>query len=148
MKRLTDQQLQTLLKSPFSKEYTLVRVAAEEELKRRSINAKENLLKFENTYFISKSSTRTKVVKTSEWGQRKFDMYWMPCEYIEFSYDDRCNEPERHFFTITEGKCSWHSEQREYLEKNYVEITEEEWLKWVEKFKIFYSTMQKLKDWE
>lgn len=35
--------------------------------------------------------------------------------------------------------------------KKYASIrvaAEEEWLKWVAKFKVFHSTMYKLKDWE
>jgi hypothetical protein len=74
--------------------------------------------------------------------------YKMFCKYVEFDYDDRPTSSDHRFFTITEGKCSWYSDQREYFEKDYVEITEEEWLKWVEKFKVFHSTMYKLKDWD
>lgn len=118
------------------------------ELSRRSNAMKENLAKFENRYFISKSQTRTTVVKTSEWDQTIVGKYKMSCKYVEFDYDDRPTSSDHRFFTIVDGKCSWYSDQREYLEKDYVEITEEEWLKWVEKFKEFHSTMYKLKDWE
>ena len=148
MERLTEQQLRTLAELPYGKKYASVRAAAEEELTRRSINTKANLAKFENKYFISKSPTRIKVFKTSEWVQKTFDKYWMLCEYVEFGYDDRPTSLDCQFFTIADGKCSWYSDQREYFEKEYVEITEEEWLKWVEKFKVFHSTMHKLKDWE
>ena len=148
MERLTEQQLLTLAELPYGKKYASVRAAAEEELNRRSINAKENLAKFENKYFISKSQTRTKVVKTSEWDQTVVGKYVMLCRYVEFDYDDRPNDLDSHFFTVVEGKCSWYSDQREYFEKDYVEITEEVWLNWVEKFKVFHSTMHKLKDWE
>ena len=117
-------------------------------MNRRSLTTRENLAKFENRYFISKKQTRTKVVKTSEWDQTVVGKYMMLCKYVEFSYDERPNDLDRHFFTITEGKCSWYSDQKEYFEKDYIEITEEEWLKWVEKFKVFHSTMYKLKDWE
>lgn len=149
MEKLTEQQLRTLAELSYGKKYASVRVAAEEELNRRSLAAKANLAKFENKYFISKRQNHTKVVKTSEWDPIVFGKYKMMCEYVEFNYDDRPNELERHFcFTIAEGKCSWYSDQREYFETDYVEITEEEWLKWVEKFKVFHSTMYKLKDWE
>lgn len=148
MERLNEQQLQTLMELPYGKKYASIRVAAEEELNRRSIATRANLSKFENKYFISKSLTRTNVVKTSEWNKMTVGKYKMMCEYVEFNYDDRPNDIIHHFFTIAEGKCSWHSDQREYLEKYYTEITEEEWLKWVAKFKVFHSTMYKLKDWE
>lgn len=148
MERLTEQQLHVLAELPYGKKYASVRVAAEEELKHRSINIKENLAKFENKYFISKSLTRTKVVKTSEWDQTVVGKYVMLCEYVEFGYDDRPTDLDYHFFTIVDGKCSWYSDQKGYLEKDYTEITEEAWLKWVEKFKVFHSTMHKLKDWE
>ena len=148
MERLTEQQLRTLADLPYGKKYASVRVAAEEELNRRSLATRENLAKFENKYFISKSQTRTKVVKTSEWDPTVVGKYVMLCQYVEFDYDDRPNDLDRHFFTVVEGKCSWYSDQREYFEKDYVEIIEEEWLNWVEKFKVFHSTMHKLKDWE
>ena len=148
MERLTEQQLQTLMELPYGKKYASVRVAAEEELNRRSLATKETLAKFENKYFISKSQTRTKVVKTSEWDEMTVGKYRMICKYVEFDYDDRPTSSDHRFFTIVDGKCSWYSDQREYLEKDYVEITEEEWLKWVEKFEVFHSTMHKLKDWE
>lgn len=148
MERLTEQQLRVLADLPYGKKYASARVAAEEELNRRSLATRENLAKFENKYFISKSQTRTKVVKTSEWDQTVVGKYVMLCRYVEFDYDDRPNDLDRHFFTVVEGKCSWYSDQREYFEKDYVEITEEEWLNWVEKFKVFHSTMHKLKDWE
>ena len=147
MERLTEQQLRVLVELPYGKKYASVRVAAEEELNRRSLATRANLAKFENKYFISKSQTRTKVVKTSEWDQTVVGKYVMLCKYVEFNYDERPNDLDRHFFTITEGKCSWYSDQREYLEKDYTEITEEEWLKWVAKFKEFHSTMYKLKNW-
>ena len=148
MERLTEQQLRTLAELPYGKKYASVRVAAEEELNRRSLASKENLAKFENRYFISKSQTRTKVVKTSEWDKMTVDKYRMICKYVEFDYDDRPTDLDHCVFTIVDGKCSWYSDQKEYFEKNYTEITEEEWLKWVEKFKVFHSTMYKLKDWE
>lgn len=148
MERLNEQQLRTLAELPYGKKYASVRVAAEEELNRRSLATRANLAKFENKYFLTKSQNRTKVVKTSEWDPTVVGKYIMLCQYVEFNYDERPNDLERHFFTITEGKCSWYSDQREYFEKDYVEITEEEWLKWVEKFKVFHSTMYKLKDWE
>lgn len=147
MEKLDEQQLRTLAELPCGKKYDSVRVAAMEELNRRSINAKENLAKFENKYFISKSPTRTKVVKTSEWDKMTVGKYRMICKYVEFDYDDRPTSSDRRLFTIVDGKCSWHSDQKEYFEKNYTEITEEEWLKWVAKFKEFHSTMYKLKDW-
>ena len=148
MERLTDQQLRTLAELPYNMKYADVITEAEEELNRRSLNTKENLAKFENRYFISKSPTRTKAVKTSEWDQTVVGKYMMLCQYVEFSYDDRPTDLDHHFFTIVDGKCSWYSDQREYLEKDYTEITKEEWLKWVAKFKEFHSTMYKLKDWE
>ena len=148
MERLTEQQLRTLAELPYGKKYASVRVAAEEELNRRSLNTKENLAKFENRYFISKSPTRTKVVKTSEWDKMTVGKYRMICKYVEFDHDDRPTSSDHRLFTIVDGKCSWYSDQKEYFEKNYTEITEEEWLKWVEKFKIFHSTMYKLKDWK
>lgn len=148
MERLTEQQLRVLAELPYGKKYASARVAAEEELNRRSLATRENLAKFENRYFISKSQTRTKVVKTSEWDPTVVGKYVMLCEYVEFNYDDRPTDLDRHFFTISEGKCSWYSDQREYFAKDYTEITEEEWLKWVEKFKVFHSTMYELKDWE
>lgn len=147
MERLTDQQLQTLAELPYGKKYASIRAAAEEELTRRSINTKENLVKFENRYFISKSPTRTKVVKTSEWDKIIVGKYRMLCKYVEFDYDDRPTSSDRRLFTIVDGRCSWFSDQKEYLEENYKEITEEEWLKWVAKFKEFHSTMYKLKNW-
>ena len=148
MERLTEEQLRVLVDLPYSKKYASVRVAAEEELNRRSLTAKENLAKFENRYFISKSPTRTKVVKTSEWDKVTVGKYRMLCEYVEFDHDDRPTNLDYRLFTIVNGKCSWHSDQKEYFEKNYTEITEEEWLKWVAKFKMFHSTMYELKDWE
>lgn len=148
MERLDEYQLRALAELPYSKKYASVRVDAEEELNRRALNTKENLAKFENKYFISKSPTRTKVVKTSEWDKMTVGKYVMPCKFVEFNYDDRPTSSDHRFFTIVDGKCSWYSDQREYLEKNYIEITEEEWLKWVAKFELFHSTMSKLKDWE
>lgn len=148
MERLTEQQLLVLAELPYGKKYASIRVAAEEELTRRSINTKENLVKFENKYFISKSPTRTKVVKTSEWDKMTVGKYRMLCKYVEFDHDDRPTSLDRRLFTIVDGKCYWFSDQKEYFEKNYTEIMEEEWLKWVEKFKMFHSTMYKLKDWE
>ena len=148
MKRLNEQQLRVLMELPYGKKYASVRVAAEEELTRRSLDTKENLAKFENRYFISKSPTRTKVVKTSEWDEMTVGKYRMICKYVEFDHDDRPTSSDRRLFTIVDGKCSWFSDQKEYFEKNYTEITEGEWLKWVEKFNIFHSTMYKLKDWE
>lgn len=148
MKKLNEQQLRTLAELPYNKKYAAVMAAAEEELNRRSLATRDNLAKFENKYFLAKSQYRTKVVKTSEWDQTVVGKYVMLCQYVEFHYDDRPTDLDRHFFTIADGKCSWYSDQREYFEKDYVEITEEEWLKWVEKFKEFHSTMHKLKDWE
>lgn len=148
MERLTEQQLLVLADLPYGKKYASVRAAAEEELTRRSINTKENLVKFENKYFISKSPTRTKVVKTSEWDKMTVGKYRMICKYVEFDHEDKPTNSDRRLFTIVDGKCSWFSDQKEYFEKNYTEITEEEWLKWVKKFKEFHSTMYKLKDWE
>lgn len=148
MERLDEQQLRTLMELPYGKKYASIRAAAEEELNRRSINTKENLVKFENKYFISKSPTRTKVVKTSEWDKMTAGKYRMLCKYVEFDHDDRPTNLVHRLFTIVDGKCSWFSDQKEYFEKNYTEITDEEWLKWVEKFKMFHSTMYKLKDWE
>ena len=149
MERLTEQQLLTLVELPYdNKKYASVRVAAEEELNRRSITTKENLAKFENRYFISKSPTRTKVVKTSEWDKMTVGKYRMICKYVEFDHDDRPTSSDRRLFTIVDGRCAWFSDQKEYFEKYYTEITEEEWLKWVEKFKEFHSTMYKLKDWK
>ena len=147
MERLTDQQLQTLAELPYGKKYASIRAAAEEELNRRALNTKGNLAKFENRYFISKSPTRTKVVKTSEWDKMTVGKYRMICKYVEFNHDDRPTSSDRRLFTIVDGRCSWFSDQKEYLEENYKEITEEEWLKWVAKFKEFHSTMYKLKDW-
>lgn len=126
MERLNEHQLRTLAELPYGKKYASARVAAEEELNRRSLATRENLAKFENKYFISKSQTRTKVVKTSEWDQTVVGKYVMLCKYVEFDYDDRPNDLDRHFFTVVEGKCSWYGDQREYFEKDYVEITEEE----------------------
>ena len=148
MERLTEQQLMVLAELPYGKKYASVRVAAEEELNRRSITTRESLSKFENKFFISKSPTRTKVVKTSEWDKMTVGKYRMICKYVEFDHDDRPTSSDRRLFTIVDGKCSWFSDQKEYFEKYYVEITEEEWLKWVEKFKEFHSTMYKLKDWK
>lgn len=148
MEKLDEQQLRALAELPYGKKYASIRVAAEEELNRRSIATKENLAKFENKYFISKSQNYTKVVKTSEWDPTVFGKYKMTCEYVEFNYDDRPNELERHFFSIFKGKCSWYSDQKDYLERYYEEITEDEWFKWVAKFKKFYSTMRTLKNWE
>lgn len=148
MERLTEHQLRVLAELPYGKKYASVRVAADEELNRRSLATKENLVKFENKYFISKRHNRTKVVKTSEWDQTVVGKYKMLCEYVEFNYDERPNDWRCNFFTIAEGKCSWWSDHREHFEKDYVEITEGDWLKWVEKFKVFHSTMYKLKDWE
>ena len=148
MERLTEQQLRVLADLPYGKKYASARVAAEEELNRRSLVTKENLAKFENKYFISKSPTRTKVVKTSEWNKMTVGKYRMICKYVEFDHEDRQTGSDHRLFTIVDGNCSWFSDQREYFEKNYTEITEEGWLKWVEKFEIFYSTMYKLKDWE
>ena len=111
MERLTEQQLRVLADLPYGKKYASVRVAAEEELNRRSLATRENLAKFENKYFISTSQTRTKVVKTSEWDQTVVGKYVMLCRYVEFNYDDRPNDLDRHFFTIVEGKCSWYSDQ-------------------------------------
>lgn len=151
MERLNEQQLLTLVELPYGKKWASVRVAAEEELNRRSLTTKENLAKFENKYFISKSQTRTKVVKTSKWEQTRLGvvgLYKMICQYVEFDHDDRPTNSDHRLFTIVDGKCTWISDQKEYFEKNYTEITEEEWLKWVEKFKVFHSTMYKLKDWE
>lgn len=151
MERLTEQQLLVLAELPYDKKYDSVRVAAMEELDHRSIATKESLSKFENKYFISKNQTRTKVVKTSKWIRTMLGVvgkYKMPCKYVEFDYDDRPTSSDRRFFTIADGKCAWYSDQREYYEKDYVEITEEEWFKWVDKFNTFHSTMYKLKDWE
>lgn len=148
MERLTEQQLRTLAELPYNMKYADVITEAEEELNRRALNTKGNLAKFENRYFISKSPTRTKVVKTSEWDKMTVGKYRMICKYVEFDHDDRLTSSDRRLFTIVDGKCSWFSDQREYFEKEYVEITEEEWLKWVAKFNIFLSTMYKLKDWE
>lgn len=150
MERLTEQQLRVLADLPYGKKYASARVAAAEELNRRSLATKENLAKFENKYFISKSPTRTKVVKTSEWDKMTVGKYRMICKYVKFDHDDRPinSNLDHRLFTIVDGKCSWFSDQKEYFEKNYTEITEEEWLKWVEKFKLFHSTMHKLKDWE
>ena len=148
MEKLTEQQLMVLAELPYGKKYASVRVAAEEELNRRSITTRESLSKFENKFFISKSPTRTKVVKTSEWDKMTVGKYRMICKYVEFDHDDRPTSSDRRLFTIVDGKCSWFSDQKEYFEKYYVEITEEEWLKWVEKFKEFHSTMYKLKDWK
>ena len=147
MERLDEYQLRTLAELPYSKKYASIRAAAEEELNRRALNTKGNLAKFENRYFISKSPTRTKVVKTSEWDKMTVGKYRMICKYVEFDHDDRPTSSDRRLFTIVDGRCSWYSDQREYYEKDYVEITEEEWLKWVAKFKEFHSTMYKLKDW-
>lgn len=147
MERLTEQQLQTLTELPYGKKYASVRAAAEKELNRRSVTTKESLSKFENRYFISKSQTRTKVVKTSEWDKITVGKYRMLCKYVEFDYDDRPTSSDHRFFTIIDGKCNWYSDQKEYYKEKFVEITEEEWLKWVEKFKEFHSTMYKLKDW-
>jgi hypothetical protein len=148
MKKLDEQQLRTLAELPYNMKYADVITAAEEELNRRALNTKENLAKFENKYFISKSPTRTKVVKTSKWDKMTVGKYRMICKYVEFDHDDRPSNSDHRLFTIVDGKCSWYSDQKEYFEKNYTEITEEEWLKWVEKFKVFHSTMYKLKDWE
>lgn len=147
MERLTEQQLRTLMELPYGKKYASIRVAAEEELNRRALNTKGNLAKFENRYFISKSPTRTKVVKTSEWDKMTVGKYRMLCKYVEFDHDDRPTNSDHRLFTIVDGKCTWLSDQKEYLEKNYTEITEEEWFKWVDKFNMFHSTMYKLKDW-
>jgi len=147
MERLTEQQLLALAELPYGRKWASIRVAAEEELNRRSVTTKESLLKFENKYFISKSPTRTKVVKTSEWDKMTVGKYRMICKYVEFDHDDRPTSSDRRLFTIVDGNCSWFSDQKEYFEKNYTEITEEEWLKWVAKFKEFHSTMYKLKDW-
>ena len=151
MKRLNEQQLRTLAELPYDMKYADVIIAAEEELNRRALNTKENLAKFENRYFISKILTRIKVVKTSEWDKMTVGKYRMICKYVEFDHDDRPTSSassDRRLFTIVDGKCSWFSDQKEYLEKNYTEITEEEWLKWVEKSKEFHSAMYKLKDWK
>lgn len=148
MERLDEQQLRVLAELPYSKKYASVRVAAAEELNRRSLATKENLAKFENKYFISKSQTRTKVVKTSEWDMMTVGKYRMLCKFVEFVHDERPSDLDYRVFTIVDGKCSWFSDQRKYLEKEYIEITEEEWLKWVAKFKEFYSTMYTLKDWD
>lgn len=53
MERLTEQQLLVLAELPYGKKYASVRVAAEDELNRRSIATKQSLAKFENKYFIS-----------------------------------------------------------------------------------------------
>lgn len=148
MERLTEQQLRTLAELPYNMKYADVITEAEEELNRRFLATKENLAKFENRYFISKSPTRTKVVKTSEWDKMIAGKYRMICKYVEFDHDDRPTSSDHRLFTIVDGKCSWYSDQKEYFEKNYTEITEEEWMKWVEKFKVFHSTMHKLKDWK
>lgn len=148
MEKLDEQQLRVLADLPYGKKYAAVRVAAKEELARRSLNTKTTLSKFEHKYFISKSPTRTKVVKTFKWNSTVFGKFTMFCKYIEFNYDDNPDVFERRFFSITEGRCSWYSDQKEYLEKYYTEITEEEWLKWGNKFKEFYSTMHTLKDWK
>ena len=148
MEKLDEQQLRTLAGLPYGKKYASVRVAAAEELNRRSLATKENLAKFENKYFISKSQTRTKVVKTSEWDMMTVGKYRMLCKFVEFVHDERPSDLDYRVFTIVDGKCSWFSDQRKYLEKEYIEITEEEWLKWVAKFKEFYSTMYTLKDWD
>lgn len=147
MEKLTEQQLLALAELPYGKKWASVRVAAEEELNRRSVTTRESLLKFENKYFISKSPTRTKVIKTSEWDKMTVGKYRMICKYVEFNHDDRPTSSDRRLFTIVDGRCSWFSDQKEYFEENYKEITEEEWLKWVAKFKEFHSTMYKLKDW-
>ena len=147
MKNLDEQQLRTLAELPYNMKYADVITEAEKELNRRALNTKENLAKFENKYFISKSPTRTKVVKTSEWDKMTVGKYRMICKYVEFDHDDRPTSSDRRLFTIVDGKCSWFSDQKEYFEKYYTEITEEEWLNWVEKFKVFHSTMHKLKDW-
>jgi hypothetical protein len=147
MKKLDEQQLRTLAELPYNMKYADVITAAEEELNRRLLNTKENLAKFENKYFISKGPTRTKVVKTSEWDKMTSGEYKMLCKYIEFDHDDRPSNSDHRLFTIVDGKCSWYSDQKEYFEKYYTEITEEDWLNWVEKLDVFHSTMHKLKDW-
>ena len=148
MKRLDEQQLRILAELPYSKKYASVRVAAEEELNRRALHTKQTLAKFEHKYFISKSPTRTKVVKTLEWDQPVVGKYTMPCEYIEFGYDNQSSNSDRHYFDVTSGKGSWYSNQLGYFEKYYTEITEEEWIKWVERYKKVLSTVYNLKDWD
>lgn len=148
MERLDEQQLRTLAELPYGKKYASVRVAAEEELVRRSLNTKKTLVKFEHKYFISKSPTGTKIVKTSEWDQTVVGKYMMLCEYIEFGYDNQSNDLDRHYFNVTSGKCSWYSSQIGYFEKYYTEITEQEWGQWVEKYIKFLTTLYNLKDWE
>lgn len=148
MERLDEQQLRVLADLPYGKKYAAVRVAAEEELARRSLNTKKTLAKFEHKYFISKSPTRTKVVKTSEWDQTVVGKYVMLCEYVEFGYDNQSNDSDRHYFDVTSGKCSWYDSQLEYFEKYYTEITEEEWVQWVERYVKFLTTLYNLKDWE
>lgn len=149
MERLTEQQLRVLADLPFgNKKYASIRAAAIEELSHRALATRENLAKFENKYFISKSQTHTKVVKTSVWDKVTVGKYRMICKYVEFGHDDRQTGSDYRLFTIVDGNCSWFSDQSEYVKKYYTEITEEEWLKWVEKFNVFHSTMYKLKDWE
>lgn len=148
MEKLNEQQLKTLAELPYNMNYADVITAAEEELNRRSLNTKENLAKFENKYFISKSPTRTKVVKTSEWDQTGVGKYVMLCEYVEFGYDNQSNDSDRHYFGVNSGKCSWYDSQLEYFEKYYTEITKEEWVQWVERYVKFITTLYNLKDWE
>lgn len=149
MEKLNEQQLRALAELPDSKKYFSVKMAAEEELARRSRDIREILSKFENKYFIAKNSTHIQAVKTSKWNQNDVGKYYeMDCEYVEFTYDDRPKDFERQSFMIAMGKLSWTDDEIRYFEKYYTEVTEEEWLKWVEKFKVFHSAMYKLKDWE
>ena len=148
MEKLDEQQLRLLAELPYSKKYASVRAAAEEELVRRALHTKQTLAKFEHKYFISKSPTRTKIIKTSEWNQPVVGKFVMPCEYIEFGYDNQTTNSNRHYFDVTKGKCSWYCSQLGYFEKYYTEITEEEWNQWVEKYVKFLTTLYNLKDWE
>lgn len=143
LKDFSKEQLNDLLS--LEKDITISDI--KNELQERENESINKLSSIQNKYFKRHTDTDLIFIKTHKWYHINTTDCCLPYTEIKFAYPTYNGNGQGEFFSISNCKHNWYSNQIEYVKKIYIEITEDEYNEGLEKFNKFYSTMQNLKDW-